>query len=47
MEDFNDIRCAKEKRDRHPHPQWLMEGFNRAIESSGLSDLEFEGHKFT
>lgn len=47
MGDFNDIRCPSEKIGRHPQPRWLMEGFNNAIESSGLSDMVIRGHRFT
>ncbi|XP_031127503.1 uncharacterized protein LOC116029593 [Ipomoea triloba] len=47
MGDFNDIRCPSEKIGHHPQPCWLMDGFNFAITSSGISDLEIQGHKFT
>ncbi|XP_031096927.1 uncharacterized protein LOC116001178 [Ipomoea triloba] len=47
MGDFNDIRCPSEKIGRNPQLRWLMEGFNSAIESSGLSDVEIRGHKYT
>ncbi|XP_019190306.1 PREDICTED: uncharacterized protein LOC109184723 [Ipomoea nil] len=47
MGDFNDIRSSSEKKGTHPHPQWLIRGFNEAIESSGLRDLDFDGCQFT
>ncbi|XP_019168532.1 PREDICTED: uncharacterized protein LOC109164453 [Ipomoea nil] len=47
MGDFNDIRNSTEKIGTHPHPQWLIRGFNDGIESSGLRDFDFDGCQFT
>lgn len=47
MGDFNDLRSMKEKKNSNPHPNWLLNGFNQAIECSGLSDFEFQGSQFT
>lgn len=47
MGDCNDILHQTEKRGRHPHPNWLITGFNEAVADSGLQDLAFEGNQFT
>nr|GMD43635.1 endonuclease/exonuclease/phosphatase family protein [Ipomoea batatas] len=47
MGDFNDNGRAEEKRGDHPHPKWLMESLNKAIEESGLKEFDIEEHKFT
>lgn len=45
--DFNDLRSDAEKEGQHPHPKWLMDGFNEAILSCGLREVEFGGSQFT
>ena len=36
-----------EKRGRRSHPDWLIIGFRKAVEVSGLIDLGSHGHFFT
>lgn len=45
--DFNDIMFPSEKKGGNPQPNWLMEGFREAVDSSGLSNFNFSGHQFT
>nr|GME05973.1 putative late blight resistance protein homolog R1A-4 [Ipomoea batatas] len=40
MGDFNDVRNPEEKIGGACQPRWLMEGFNEAIEFSGLRDYK-------
>lgn len=47
MGDFNDILHQEEKRGTHLHPESLIRGFRRAVESSGLSDFPFQGYQYT
>lgn len=47
MGDFNDLRSQDENKGTIPHPNWLCNGFNEAILSSGLRDMIFEGPQFT
>jgi len=45
--DFNDILYAHEKKDMGGRPQWLMNGFRKAIHEVGLFDINLEGYQFT
>ncbi|XP_074358060.1 uncharacterized protein LOC141697539 [Apium graveolens] len=45
--DFNDLLFEADKKGPHPHPQHLMNGFRRAIEDCGLSELDLVGGEFT
>ncbi|XP_019166942.1 PREDICTED: uncharacterized protein LOC109162712 [Ipomoea nil] len=45
--EFNDIMHEDEKRCGNPQPRWLMNGFREAVEESGLTNFNFEGHQFT
>lgn len=45
--DFNDLLYSSEKRGSIAHPQWLFDGFRRAVDDSGLLDIGMEGHPFT
>ncbi|XP_015579884.1 uncharacterized protein LOC8272290 [Ricinus communis] len=47
MGDFNDILNHREKRGGVAQPNWLVEGFRRAVWDSGLVDLGFQGCPFT
>jgi len=44
---FNDILYASEKRGRTTRPLWLINGFQKAVIDSGLSDVPIEGYLFT
>lgn len=45
--DFNDFLHQSEKRGDSRHPNYLINGFRRAVEDCGLMDLRFEGYPFT
>lgn len=47
MGDFNDVLEEDEKRGGKPQPNWLINGFREAVESSGLKDMGFEGYQYT
>lgn len=47
MGDFNDILAPEEKHKGNPQPHWLIDGFTKAVKSSGLRNLEMEGYNFT
>lgn len=36
MGDFNDILDANEKRGGNPQPMWLINGFTKVVETSGI-----------
>lgn len=41
------MTSSDEKRGGRKHPRYLLEGFNRTLVECGLSDLGYEGEKFT
>lgn len=45
--DFNDLLHSSDKKDKHPYPQRLMDGFRCAINDSSLVELELKGGDFT
>ncbi|PNX96248.1 endonuclease/exonuclease/phosphatase family protein, partial [Trifolium pratense] len=45
--DFNDILSVNEKKGRNERPNWLIDGFRKAIIDAGLSDVHMEGYPFT
>ena len=45
--DFNDLLAANEKRGKHKHPNWKLQGFKQAVSDSGLLDIGMEGYQFT
>ncbi|XP_019186577.1 PREDICTED: uncharacterized protein LOC109181280 [Ipomoea nil] len=47
MRDFNDILNPCEKVGGRPQPQWLIRGFEEAVEQSGLRNFGFSGYQFT
>lgn len=47
MGDFNDLLSKEEKSGGIPHPNWLYQGFRKAIVDSNLSDISMTSHKLT
>ncbi|KEH16694.1 endonuclease/exonuclease/phosphatase family protein [Medicago truncatula] len=47
MGDFNDILHADEKKGRATRPNWLIRGFRKATQATGLIDVPMEGYPFT
>ncbi|XP_074361140.1 uncharacterized protein LOC141701372 [Apium graveolens] len=45
--DFNDLLLASDKKGFIHHPQFMLDGFGRAIEDCQLSELSMSGGKFT
>nr|GMC73286.1 uncharacterized protein LOC109188615 [Ipomoea batatas]GMC77611.1 uncharacterized protein LOC109188615 [Ipomoea batatas] len=45
--DFNDILVPEEKIGGAPQPVWLMQGFQEAIDFSGLMNFNFHGFQYT
>lgn len=45
--DFNDILSQEDKLGRHPHPNWLCNGFRQAVSDCNLVDSPLEGHQIT
>ena len=45
--DFNNILNNGEKRGGKPYPNFLLEGFNKAVLDCDLTDLDLTGHQFT
>jgi hypothetical protein len=45
--DFNDLLSQADKQGRHPHPNWLCEGFRCAISDCDLTDIHLDGYPFT
>ncbi|XP_074324401.1 uncharacterized protein LOC141661315 [Apium graveolens] len=45
--DFNDLLYATDKKGIHPHPEYLMRGFQNAIDSSSLAELDLNGGSYT
>lgn len=45
--DFNDLLSQEEKRSKHPHPQYLLNGFHSVTDDCGLLDLDMDGYQFT
>lgn len=45
--DFNDLLYSSDKKGRHPHPQYLLIGFNNAIEDCSLAEVELKGGAYT
>lgn len=45
--DFNDLLHAVDKMGKNAHPQYLMDGFRRALEDRNLIELDLEGCQFT
>lgn len=45
--DFNDLLCEADKEGPYPHPQYLMDGFRKAIDDCGLAELDLVGGNFT
>lgn len=44
---FNDLLRVEEKKGKHKHPNWLLNGFRNTMFECGVSDLPMEGHPFT
>lgn len=47
MGDFNDLLNISDKRGEVDHPNWLFNGFRKAVSNSGLIDLQLIGHQYT
>ena len=47
MGDFNEILTHDEKVGGRPRGDYLMNNFRNALEEGGLSDLGWEGDKYT
>lgn len=47
MGDFNDMLFAGDKKGKHLHPQYLLDGFKNAVEDSMLMEVDLKGDKFT
>lgn len=45
--DFNDMLTAADKKGRHDHPTFLLDGFRRTIEDCALVELDLEGGNYT
>lgn len=45
--DFNDLLRDEEKKGRHKHPSWMLNGFRDATLEAGISDLPMEGYPYT
>lgn len=45
--DFNDMLYESEKKGRHKHPQFLLDGFRRTIEECELVELDLNGGRYT
>lgn len=44
MGDLNNVTSATDKIGGLPYPQWLIDGFNDALQDAGLSDMNIVGH---
>ncbi|KAL8127117.1 hypothetical protein AgCh_014147 [Apium graveolens] len=44
---FNDLLYTTDNKEKHPHPQVLMDGFRAALEDCQLSEIDLEGGQFT
>lgn len=47
MGDFNDLLCVKDKKGKHPHPQYLLNGFKQAIEDCDLHEIDLSCGGYT
>ena len=47
MGDLNNIVVQSDKRGGAPYPNWLVEGFNKALTEASLIDMDIIGHRFT
>jgi hypothetical protein len=45
--DFNDLLAQEDKRETHPHPNWLCNGFQNVVGDCDLTDIHLEGYPFT
>lgn len=45
--DFNNVMAQVDKRGGNPYPNWLLEGFQRAVDDCGLLDLDLIGYQYT
>lgn len=45
--DFNELLYQSDKRGKHIHPEYLLEGFRKAIEDSMLTEIDLNGGLFT
>lgn len=45
--DLNNVVSLQDKVGGSDYPNWLIEGFNEAINDVGLTDMEFVVHPYT
>jgi endonuclease/exonuclease/phosphatase family metal-dependent hydrolase len=45
--DFNDLLSQEDKKGRHPHPNWLCNGFRSVVSDCDLTDIHLDGYPFT
>jgi hypothetical protein len=45
--DFKDLLSQEDKKGRHPHPNWLCNGFRSAVSDCDLTDIHLDGYPFT
>lgn len=45
--DLNNVVSLNDKIGRAPYPNWLIEGFNEAIQDAGLRGMDLVGHQYT
>lgn len=45
--DLNNVTSQVQKNGGQPYPRWLIEGFNEALQDTGLIDMNIVGRQFT
>lgn len=47
MGDYNEVVSAADKKGRVPVPQWRLRDIRDALPFSGLTEVDYEGYRFT